>query len=81
MDVKMYRSRKEQWCGSAGGRGEGEDELYTVMDFYIRTPQRVTWLRRADIKICEESGSPVQAQEVRPMGLPPAFGIYGVFYL
>lgn len=29
----MYRSRKEQWCGSAGGRGEGEDELYTVMDF------------------------------------------------
>jgi len=42
MDVKMYRSRKEQWCGSAGGRGEGEDELYTVMDFYIRTPQRVT---------------------------------------
>ena len=35
MDVKMYRSRKEQWCGSAGGRGEGEDELYTVMDIFV----------------------------------------------
>lgn len=34
-NVKMYRSRKEQWCGSAGGRGEGEDELYTVMGFFI----------------------------------------------
>ena len=35
MDVKMYRSRKEQWCGSAGGRGEGEDELYTVRDIFV----------------------------------------------
>ena len=35
MDVKMYRSREEQWCGSAGGRGEGEDELYTVMDIFV----------------------------------------------
>ena len=35
MDVKMYLSRKEQWCGSARGRGEGEDELYTVRDIFV----------------------------------------------
>lgn len=40
--LKCIEAGKNNGVAVPEAGGEGEDELYTVMDFYIRTPQRVT---------------------------------------